>query len=114
MSDLLSKEVNFFKAGETNVFCEKIRTYELNSRSTFDFRSLKESTQVQLKQLWRLHRMLHDSGGGHRSDDLLTMRLSTTEKLQFLQSLAYQSTEKDTVQAMITNLNRGIKVDMFD
>ena len=58
--------------------------------------------------------MLHDSGGGHRSDDLLTMRLSTTEKLQFLQSLAYQSTEKDTVQAMITNLNRGIKVDMFD
>ena len=42
MSDLLSKEVNFFKATETNVFCEKIRTYELNSRSTFDFRTLKD------------------------------------------------------------------------
>ena len=51
---------------------------------------------------------------GYRADDLLTQRNSTTEKLQFLQSLAYQSAEKDTVQAIITNLNKGVKVDMFD
>ena len=58
--------------------------------------------------------MLENPGGGYRADDLLTQRISTTEKLQFLQSLAYQSAEKDTVQAMITNLNRGVKVNMFD
>ena len=57
---------------------------------------------------------MENPDAGYRADDLLTQHISTTEKLQFLQSLAYQSAEKDTVQAIITNLNKGVKVDMFD